>query len=549
MTDWMTTRRRFLGSSLAVAAAAQMPAFAAGPQLALPTADQLAWQDLEVGMFIHFAPNTWQDKEGDNLSTPLSAINPQIDTDNWAQCAVNLGARYIVFVAKHIGGFCMWQTQTTTYSIAHTPWKNGKGDVLEDLSASCKKFGLGLGVYLSPRDDNFGAGGGGHCKDPAKQDVYNQMYRTQLTEVLSRYGSMVEMWFDGSNIVPVADILQKYAPHAAVFQGPSATIRWVGNEDGFSPSPLWNAVARADAKSGTATSLLGDPDGEVWLPVEADVSIRRPNWFWSTTNVKKLMTLDDLLEVYYRSVGRGSQLLLNIPADRRGLMPDEDFARAKEFGDELRHRFKHSIAEMKGAGRTFNLPLARTQHADHVVLQEECRYGQRIRAYTLEGNIDGTWSTLYSGNSIGQKRIIPITPNSYIALRLTITESSAPARIRRFAAYNTLAEPPKNWDAPASVWSANAVGRWTDSKFDLDLSKKITAATQYRLRFLPASGTVNAVENVQLLVNGVLSPQLVRPVRGSKNVLMLDMTEIPQKTSISGTISGADKGTIVLEKQ
>ncbi len=549
MTDWMTTRRRFLGSSLAVAAAAQMPAFAAGPQLALPTADQLAWQDLEVGMFIHFAPNTWQDKEGDNLSTPLSAINPQIDTDNWAQCAVNLGARYIVFVAKHIGGFCMWQTQTTTYSIAHTPWKNGKGDVLEDLSASCKKFGLGLGVYLSPRDDNFGAGGGGRCKDPAKQDAYNQMYRTQLTEVLSRYGSMVEMWFDGSNIVPVADILQKYAPHAAVFQGPSATIRWVGNEDGFSPSPLWNAVARADAKSGTATSLLGDPDGEVWLPVEADVSIRRPNWFWSTTNVKKLMTLDDLLEVYYRSVGRGSQLLLNIPADRRGLMPDEDFARAKEFGDELRHRFKHSIAEMKGAGRTFNLPLARTQHADHVVLQEECRYGQRIRAYTLEGNIDGTWSTLYSGNSIGQKRIIPITPNSYIALRLTITESSAPARIRRFAAYNTLAEPPKNWDAPASVWSANAVGRWSDSKFDLDISKKITAATQYRLRFLSASGTVNAVENVQLLVNGVLSPQLVRPVRGSKNVIMLDMTEIPQKTSISGTISGADKGTIVLEKQ
>ena len=198
-------------------------------------------------MFVHFAPNTFQDKEGDDLSTPLSAINPDIDTDNWAECAVNLGARYIVFVAKHAGGFCMWQTKTTKYSIANTPWKGGRGDVLGDLAASCRKHGLRLGVYLSPRDDYFGAGVGGVCKDPSKQAAYNAMYREQLTEVLTRYGEMVEVWFDGSSVVPASDLVRKYAAHAAIFQGPDATIRWVGNEIGFAPYPLWNAESKADA--------------------------------------------------------------------------------------------------------------------------------------------------------------------------------------------------------------------------------------------------------------------------------------------------------------
>src|ERR1039457_5528916 len=162
---------------------------------ALPSADQMAWQDLELGMFVHFAPNTWQDAESDNLSTPLSQINPaRLDTDQWAATAISLGARYIVFVAKHQGGFCMWQTQTTNYGIRDTPWRSGKGDVLADIAASCKKYGLKLGVYVCPRDDHFGATTGGVCKTAELQATYNSMYREQLTEVLSRYGKLVEIW-------------------------------------------------------------------------------------------------------------------------------------------------------------------------------------------------------------------------------------------------------------------------------------------------------------------------------------------------------------------
>ena len=550
-----TTRRTFLSNSIATAAAISLPSFT--PRIstaqtaaarAVPSADLLAWQDLEIGMFVHFAPNTWQDKEGDDLSTPLSVINPDVDTDNWADCAVNLGARYIVFVAKHQGGFCMWQTQTTKYSIANTSWKNGRGDVLADLSASCNKRGLRLGVYLSPRDDYFGAGIGGVCKDPARQTTYNAMYREQLTEVLTRYGSMVEVWFDGSSVVPTSDLVRKYASHAAIFQGPDATIRWVGNENGFAPYPLWDAESKADAVSGTSTSMHGDPNGDAWIPVECDVSIRRPNWFWSTTNVRHLMSLDQLIEVYYRSVGRGAQLLLNIPADRRGHMPDPDFARAKEFGDEIRRRFGKPVAEMHGSGPRVELHFEQPAHIDHVILEEDTRYGQRVRAFHLEGLQNSAWIVFYEGSSIGHKHIVPIAPNEFRALRLIVADSQGEPQIRRLAAFNTGAAPPQNWSASAHIWAADAVGEWKDSKFEVDLTAHIKDAAQYRVRFIPATGKVAGVQGVELMLDGAPAPRLVKADPAAPDTLILTMTAIGQKVILRGTVTGAEQGTILLQK-
>src|SRR5208283_4275452 len=194
----MMNRRRFVTSLLSTSLATPFLGAhywghatyvsAAVGSLALPRPEQIAWQDLEVGMMVHIAPNTWQDLEYDDQSTPLSAINPEIDTDQWADCAVGLGAKYIVFVAKHAGGFCMWQTDTTNYSIRNTPWRGGHGDVLADIASSCRKYGLRLGVYLSPQDGKFGAGTGGRCKRAEQQAAYNELYRRQLREVLSRYG-------------------------------------------------------------------------------------------------------------------------------------------------------------------------------------------------------------------------------------------------------------------------------------------------------------------------------------------------------------------------
>lgn len=518
-------------------------------QLAVPTPDQTAWQDLEVGMFVHFAPNTWQDREGDDLSTPLSAINPaQLDTDQWVECASGMGARYIVFVAKHIGGFCMWQTATTTYGIRNTPWRNGKGDVLADLSQSCRRRGLKLGVYLSPRDEKFGAGTGGRCPTPEIQAAYNALYRRQLTEVLTRYGEMVEIWFDGSLVTPVGDILKELAPNAMIFQGPSATIRWVGNEDGFAPYPVWNAVSKSDALSGVATAMHSDPNGSVWLPVEADVSIRRPNWFWNTHNERNLLTLDQLIEIYYRSVGHGTQLLVNIPADRHGLLPDADTARAREFGDEIRRRFGKSMAETHGVGESLVLALPRPTSINHVILQEDCRGGQRVRSYTLEGRDRLGWQTLGTGTAIGHKIVHPITPTVVDAMRLAISNSVGEAAIRRFAAFSTGSTPPATWAAPPHLWADDAVGKWADYNFKIDLSRRITAAAQYRLRWVGSRGESVAVKSTQLTLDGVAQPDLLRPVQDSPDVLILTMPGIGQTVVISGRVTGAEQGTVLMRR-
>lgn len=409
-------------------------------RLALPSKQQLAWQDLEMGMFVHFAPNTWQGVEQDNLSTPLSAIDPAaLNTDQWASTAVDLGARYIVFVAKHSGGFCMWRTETTDYGIRNTPWRGGHGDVLADVSASCRKFGLKLGVYVSPRDASLGAGGGGRCKTPAQQQKYNAIYRRQLTEVLSRYGNMVEIWFDGSNIIPVGDILRQYAPDAMIFQGPHATIRWAGNENGYVPYPAWNSISAADAKTGIATARDGNPNGSVWMPNEVDVSILRPDWFWSEKSQRNLLSLDALMEIYRRSIGRGAQLLLNLPPDTTGLMPAADVARARQFGREIQRRFGKSVAETSGPGAVVTLPLPADSRVDTIVMQEDCSFGERVRRYKLEALHRGNWTTCGSGTAIGHKRIQQIGPMHADAIRLVTTESAARPEIRRLAAFDTMA--------------------------------------------------------------------------------------------------------------
>ena len=513
------------------------------------SADQIAWQDLEVGMFVHFAPNTWQDEEYDNLSTPVSRIDPkQLDTDQWAQTAIALGAKYIVFVAKHVGGFCMWQTQTTDYGIRNTPWRGGHGDVLADVSASCRKHGLKLGVYVSPRDDHFGANTGGICKTPQLQARYDAMYREQLTEVLSRYGELVEVWFDGSTASPVGDLLAKYQPHAMVFQGPSATIRWVGNEDGFAPYPCWNGIDGADAKTGTATSLNSDPDGDVWMPNEVDVSIRRPDWFWSTTNEKKVLTRDQLLSIYYCSVGRGAQLLVNIPANRDGLLSDPDCASAKAFGQEVRKRFAKPLAETAGHGSVVTLKLGAPTQIDIVVLQEDISKGERVRHFRIEGHAGGAWHTLGEGTAIGHKRIHPVDPIVVDELRVVTTRSAGAPIFRSVAVFHTAAPPPADWNAAPQIWAANIVGTWRDHAFAIDLTSKIDAAKQYRLRFVAHEGTVTGLKNVVLKLHGVAEPKLVKRVPGKVDELILDITGMAETVRLDGEVEGAGSGQILLQK-
>ncbi|MCL5019151.1 MAG: alpha-L-fucosidase [Patescibacteria group bacterium] len=405
--------------------------------LAKPTPEQAAYQDMELGMFIHFAPNTWQDKEYDDLSTPLSKINPEkLNTDQWVQAAESMGAKYIVFVAKHVGGFCWWQTSTTDYSVKNTPWRGGKGDVMSDLSESCRRRGIKLGVYLSPADRKHGAEVGGKCNSIEEQDTYNEIYRQQLAELLGGYGEIFEVWFDGSNIIEVGDILTRYAPHAMIFQGPRATIRWVGNEDGFAPYPAWNALSRANAQSGVATSEHGNPDGAAWMPNECDARIRA-NWFWNTKNISTLKTVEQLMEMYYLSVGHGAVLLLNNTPDTTGLIPEADMKRSAEFGAEIKRRLGKSIAETKGKGEMVELTLDAPAQIDHIITMEDITRGERVREYVIEGYIAGEWQEVCNGTAIGHKKIDRINPVTTIKVRLKIIRSTDTPVLKKFAVYGT----------------------------------------------------------------------------------------------------------------
>lgn len=525
------------------------PAVDDGRVVARPTTDQMRWQNLEMGMFIHFSNETYLNGRPSSFSVPASEVNPvNLDTDAWAKTAVSMGARYIVFVAKHQYGFCCWQTKTTDFGLSSSPWKNGKGDIMRELEISCKKFGLGLGVYLSPRDDHFGAATGGICKTPEQQAKYDAIYREQLTELLSGYGEMVEVWFDGATATPVGDLLKKFQPHAAVFQGPRATIRWVGNEDGFAPYPCWNGIERSYAKLGTGTALDGTPDGDEWLPNEVDVSIRRPDWFWTPMNVTKVLTEDQLLSIYYRSVGRGAQLLLNLPPNTTGMFDEKDTEMAAQFGAEIKRRFGKPLAEISGHGNEIMLKLKTPVRIDTVVMQEDTTKGERVRAYRVEGYVNGAWTPLGDGTAIGQKRIQPVNPVTVAALRVGVTSSAGVGGLRRLAVFDTGVTPPADWNASSSLWAPDLVGSWKNGHFDLDLRGHTKEAAQYCLRMMPDEGMVTAIKDVVLLLGGGPQPKMVKRVPGKPNELIVDVTGMGDSGTISGTVEGAASGQILMGK-
>ncbi len=405
--------------------------------LAKPTPGQIEWHDMEMEMFLCFDPCTWQNREYDDHSTPPDKINPdKLDTDQWARVAVSMGAKQILFVAKHTGGFCCWQTDTTDYGVKETPWRGGKGDVMRDLSESCRKAGLKLGVYLSPQDDHYGAAVSGKCKTPEKQAVYDKVYRRQLTELLTYYGTISEVWNDGGLVVPAEDILKEHAAGSMIFQGKSATIRWVGNEEGTAPYPAWNAVSREAWQRG-ATAPDGDPNGEIWLPNEVDtVNVSPHFWFWNSKPERKLRSLDELMGCYYKSVGHGAVLLLNQTPDTTGLIPEADARQAAEFGAEIQRRFGKSLVETSGTGPELTLQLGKPVLLDHAVIMEDLSGGERIREYVLEGLSGTEWKTLARGTAVGHKKIDPFTePAEISALRLRCTAFEGVPLVRRLAAY------------------------------------------------------------------------------------------------------------------
>lgn len=504
-----------------------------------PTSAQADWQKKECIMFIHFGPATFQGREYDNWSSDIrNMYMSKLDTDQWCEVARSWGAKMIVFVAKHCGGFCWWQTETSDYGVKNTPWKDGQGDVVRELSASCKKYGLDMGVYVYPGDEHWGAGigSGGRTKDPSKQEAYNKIYRQQLRELLSKYGTMKEVWFDGNCHIPVEDILRKYASEAVIFQGKHATIRWVGNEDGYAPDPNWYTLNESDMRSGGATAVHSDVNGNVYAPVEVDVPFLKNGghkWFWAPETDSLMLSKKQLMELYFNSVGRGAVLLLNATPDTTGLIPASHVQRYKEFGETVQSYFGSPLAQQRGEVTQLVCQFPSLKKVNCVMLQENLMRGQRIMSYQIEGSKDGkTWNVLYKGTSVGNKKIDRFQTVEVQAIRLVVNQFKVTPDIVNFSVYCL---PEDAIQAVSASHAAVTVGSWeygtysTDqwAEVTLDLTPYMNSIGQYELMFKTTGYDYQdnrpsglAVKDIRLeMYGGDMSPALQKVENQNKFII------------------------------
>ncbi|MGY0489946.1 alpha-L-fucosidase [Streptomyces sp. WG-D5] len=392
-----------------------------------PTPHQLAWQRSGIGAFFHFGINTFHGQEWSDGTLPASSFDPDgLDAEQWVATAVAAGARYAIITAKHHDGFCLWPTRTTDYSVASSPWKDGHGDVVGELARACRAAGIGLGVYLSPWDR--------HAPEYADPAAYTKLYAEQLRELCTWYGPLTELWFDGAGSegyaydwTAIMAVARLHQPDAMVFNMGDPTIRWVGNEDGLAADPVEYVVDHTQMSQYTV--VTAEFAEALYLPPECDVSIRR-GWFWHPDDEAK--SLEHLLAIYYRSVGLGANLLLNLPPDTRGRIPDADAARVTEFGAEVARRFGAPAATARlGRGDVWTASFERPVTFDHVRLREDLSGGQRVGRHVVRAGE----RVLAEGLTVGAGRVHLTAPVT--ASELTIEVEGAEAELESVEVFET----------------------------------------------------------------------------------------------------------------
>jgi alpha-L-fucosidase len=452
------TRRHFVAAAASAWATSRVPLAWTAPAPSgrpVPSKAQLAWQRDELALFLHFGVNTFTDREwGDGREDPGIFSPTGLDARQWARSARAAGFRAMILTAKHHDGFCLWPTKTTSHSVARSPWRDGKGDVVREFVDACRGEGLRPGLYCSPWDRH----------EPSYGDSprYNELYRAQLTELLTQYGAIQEVWFDGANgegpngrrqlydWPRIFRLVRRLQPEAVVFSDAGPDVRWIGNEQGQAGDPNWSTVDPAavpypGASGDAVTKALqhGDPAGRVWRPGETDTSIR-PGWFYHPAEDGRVKTVEQLVDLYFTSVGRNSKLLLNVPPTREGRLHLTDVARLVAMRERLSALFKEDGAA--GRQATWNatgertavaeLDLGREVKVGIADLGEDVEHGQVIAGYRLEGTLGGDWRTLSRGPTIGFRRLDRFPPQTVRGIRLHIedaVDTPRPVRIALFA--------------------------------------------------------------------------------------------------------------------
>ena len=456
------------------------------PHGPLPSESQIEWQEMEMYGFIHFSMNTFTDVEWGYGDKDPQLFNPtELDCRQWAKVSKEAGLTGLILTAKHHDGFCLWPSKTTDYSVASSPWKDGKGDLVRELSEACKEYGLKFGIYLSPWDRNYA--------DYGKPEYITYM-RKQLTELLTNYGDVFEVWFDGANggdgyyggaresrsvdrktyydWENTYKLVKELQPNAILWSDAGPGARWVGNEEGWAGETNWSTLRRDDVWPGFPDYkelIYGHEDGTHWVPAEVDVSIR-PGWFYHESEDHKVRPLETMVDIYYNSIGRNSTFLLNFPVDRRGLIHEKDIERLDELTAVIKADFAVNLAEdadveatnVRGGARKYN--GAKTTDGDkntywatddgvvkasleielgdepvefnRILIQEYIRLGQRVKNFSVEAFVEGQWKLLDEQTTIGYKRILRLPTTKATKVRLNILDSKAEPLITTVEIYN-----------------------------------------------------------------------------------------------------------------
>jgi alpha-L-fucosidase len=443
-----------------------------------PSLQQLAWQNLEFIGFIHYTVNAFTDREwGEGTEDPAIFHPTQLDVRQWVQTCKDAGMKMIILTAKHHDGFCLWPSKYTEHSVKNSPYKDGQGDIVGELARACREAGLKLGLYLSPWDRH----------EPTYGDTegYNRYYKNQLRELLSNYGEITEVWFDGAKGENAKDMEYDWAgfyatvrelqPNAVIFNGPD--IRWVGNERGYARASEWSVMNRNDKlfdfinatrKDLGSLDALDDGRRLIWYPAETDVSIR-PGWFYHAKEDDKVKSVEHLLDIYFSSVGYNSVLLLNLPPDRRGLIHENDVQRLREFRKVLEAIFAENLAQhaktrassTRGNDPTFaadritdgdketywttddwttaasvEFDLGRDRTFNVAELAEHIATGQRVSEFALDAWDGGTWKEFARGTTVGYKRLLRFPDVTASKVRVRILDSRVRPTLCGFGLYH-----------------------------------------------------------------------------------------------------------------